>query len=220
MPNFNSRFRSINDASMRHSNTYVAIRDNTTGVLVPYKVEAVTGSTSDPTLELIGFSNDHRSVNMSSPNLIINRPSLGMVNFNCVRTDLTFAVWNETKAQRQVKRSLDLSLININILGLRDIDNYMRTSISKDNNRLNMTSTFFNKVYPTFNAALTKVTEGLLFSCAFSDKFAVAAHRRGGIVIYYKNTIVGYVDDLNYPVLLSQFNYLNEQLQESANAYV
>jgi hypothetical protein len=218
MPNFSTRYRSSGDASMRHSGTYIAIFNPDTGLKTPYYVGDVGGERSNPTLSLSSPRGDRR-VNIGDANVIMERPTLGMVNYRCGVTRKLFAVWHESRASRQIKRSLDFNLIDSSIIGALALSRIMHVSLDTTNSRQRAVDTFYNKEYPSFSECREQVASGSTYSLAFSDKFALCAHKTAGIVVYYKDKIVGYMGD-THPILLTQFEYLTEQLEEAANGYV
>lgn len=222
MPNydFRQRFRSVGDASMRHSRTYVAVIDDE-GLYHPYYVNEVSGSTSDPTLHLVNRDgSNQREIRMSDSRLVTERPEIGMVNVQCRRTRKTFALWSEALASRQIKRSLDFNLIRAEPVGRGIAESHFRFDVSlrHGDNKEKALDSYYNARFPKYTECLEGVARGRHYSMAFSRRFALGAHPRCGVALYYKNIIVGYVPDC-IPVLLPQFEYLAEQLEESANAY-
>jgi hypothetical protein len=73
---------------------------------------------------------------------------------------------------------------------------------------------WFNNEYPTIAIAISDIMSGEAYSVAFSRKFAVLALSTGGIGLYYKTTLVGYIDDDNSPVLFPNNTFLRESLEE------
>lgn len=219
--NFSGRYRSSGDASMRHSNTYIAIVDPVTGIKAPYYVEEVGGDRSNPTLTVSSMEGHTRSCNVGDPDVIMERPTIGMVNYRCPSTRRLFAVWHESLASRQIKRSLDFNLINVTVLRQYEIEHFTNCRPNRDNafNRKVATKTFYNKEYPSYSESLESIVTGINYSCAFGERFALCVHPDAGIVLYYKTLIVGYVSD-THPILLEPFQYLQEQLEEAANGYV
>lgn len=217
---FSSRYRSTDDASMRHRGTYMALKVPATGLLTPIYIDDVTGSRSNPRLSVTSITDRTSEIRMDDPLLVLERPELCMVNLICENTGKELAAWHETGAERQIKRSLDLRMVTSIMVGANPLELATRCFATlRGENRKAAVTTFYNKSYPLYSECFEKVISGRAYSMAFSERFALCVHKRAGVVLYYKATIVGYIEN-SYPVLLEQFQYLAEQLEESANAYV
>ena len=217
---YSNRFRSLGDASMRHRGTYIALRV-AHGLLKPYKILDLTGNARDPSLHLgpVG-SGEPITVSMSDSRVVMERPEIGMANVLCNSTRKGVALWHEAIARRQVKRSLDFSLITPKFIGKAEASRMFRLSVdsSSTTSRGKILDAFYNDRYPSYTECVEAVNTGRCISMAFSKRFALCIHPRCGIVIYYKNIIVGYVTE-GTAVLLDQFNYLTESLEESSYAF-
>lgn len=221
MPNFSGRYRSTSDASMRHRGTYVALRQATTGLLVAHRVEDIGGNRQDPLLILTSPEGTRVERNVGDLDVIMERPTICMANYQCPRSRKLFAVWHESLASRQIKRSLDFNLLESQVLGKEAMEQYTNCQPTGDSgrNRKRAVATFYNKEFPSYSEALDSVSSGRCYSLAFGEKFALCSHKDSGVVVYYKNQIIGYIGD-THPILLRQFQYLQEQLEEAANGYV
>lgn len=221
MPNFSGRYRSTSDASMRHRGTFIALREETTGLLIPHYVEDVGGDRANPRLSLTTPDGNNIDRRVGDRLVVMERPTLCMVNYRCPRTRKLFAVWHESLATRQIKRSLDFNLLQIQVLGSESLERHTQCHPNGDsrNNRKLAVHTFYNKEFPPYSEALESVSTGRCYSLAFGERFALCAHLAAGVVLYYKSQIVGYLGD-THPILLEQFQYLQEQLEEAANGYV
>lgn len=222
MPNFSGRYRSSGDASMRHRNTYIALRDNTTGLLVPHYVEDVGGDRQNPRLVLTNVSTrDTVERRVGDADVVMERPTVCMANYRCPNSRKLFAVWHESGAHRQIKRSLDFNLLSVVLIGRVELE---RTTTCRplgdpSYNQKIAVNSFYNKEFPSYGECFDAVADGRNYSLAFAERFALCAHKESGIVLYYKDQIVGYMGD-THPILLEQFQYLREQLEEAANGYV
>lgn len=222
MPRFNyrQRFRSTSDASMRHRGTFIGIRQPDS-IIKPYYVQDVVGEASNPGLELQEVNSSRTlSVYMGDSNVVMERPEVGMSNLICGVTRKTFAVWHESTARRQIKRSLDFNFIDKHIIGKAEARGSFSHSISNSSgiSKHKTLDAFYNDRYPRYTECLASISQGRNVSMAFSKRFALCVHPRCGVVLYYKNTIVGYVVEVE-PVLLPQFEYLAETLEESSYAF-
>lgn len=218
---YSGRFRSTNDASMRHRSTYIGIK-KPDGLIEPFLIQDVTGEADDPRLHLVtvGSASSSLTRNMSDLDVLMERPEIGMANLICHSTRKTCAVWYEAAARRQIKRSLDFSLLESKVIGDTEISSFFRVSVDTTSapNRRKTLDAFYNDRYPRFTECIQRITEGRHVSMAFAKRFALCSHAKCGIVIYYKNIVVGYIED-NEAILLPQFNYLSESLEESSYAF-
>lgn len=206
--NIDSRYRGLNDVSMRHSDTVVGVVID--GQVTPYKVRGISGSDREPELILRKMKDRHHGrhelvLSINDPSLILDRPDCGMANHTVSGKNIT--VFYTTKASRQYKRSLPFGH-----LGSKRIGNI---NLSRpDHEAADACFQFYNDIYYSFGDALRLILTGEACSVAFSDKFALALHREKGIVIYYKTNLVGYVDSDEEPVLVPSKIHLQEQLEE------
>jgi hypothetical protein len=222
MPNIRSRYRSVDDASMRHSNTYVALCNAELDIMVPYFVAGVTGSNSMPSFILRHLDNGQTTeVSMDNPRLVIDRPTLGMVNQLCSTTNKGVAMWYTSSPSRQIKRSLDFSFIRGMHLLKSEVLDHLTVNVGRTTRQSHdvAVSTFFNKIYPSFEEANEKILRLEALSVAFSPKFALAMHPSYGVVLMYKTLLVGWVTNMT-PQLGSGFEYLQEQLEENVHGNV
>jgi hypothetical protein len=207
---------------MRHRGTYIALRELRTGLLIPHYVEDVGGDRNNPRLSLTNVRTiDSLTKSVGDSDVVMERPTVCMVNQQCSRSRKLFAVWYESGAHRQIKRSLDFNLLSSTVIGRQALERFTTCNPdgSSNGNRLLAVEAFYNKEFPTYGQCFEAVSEGRYYSLAFSERFALCAHKDAGIVLYYKTQIVGYIGD-THPILLEQFQYLQEQLEESANGYV
>lgn len=202
-------YRGRDDASMRHRDTYVGVRNSSE--IIPYHCHGISESGRNMTLDLTNLRNgDNRSVRINDESLIIERPNLGMVNLTY--QDKNIAMWYSSNAQRQIKKSLSISMYNRTSIGV---------SVLLSNTSSNMYKALhqtYNNNFPPYESALATILEGNAFSVAFGNKFALSIDRSGQTVVYYKNYIVGYVVD-GLPLLLEDFSYLKEQLEEYTDVH-
>tara|TARA_R100000544_G_scaffold34785_1_gene21774 strand:+ start:64 stop:717 length:654 start_codon:yes stop_codon:yes gene_type:complete len=211
---FRQRFRSIGDASMRHRHTFVGVKDPDTGFIVPRWINEVEGDVSNPRLLLADKEGSESRMNMTDPLLVLERPVIGMSNTQCTRRNKGVAIWWESRASRQIKRSLDFSLLSKNVISNGIV------SLNVDSCKYVHVSTFYNESYPSFVECVDKVRQGDSLSAAFSKRFAVGLHLRCFVALYYKGTIVGHVSLNGDAVLIPQFEYLTETLEESLHVDV
>lgn len=202
------RYRSMNDVRQRHNGTIVGVV-NSSGSVVPYRVEECTGELRDCRLVLRGHS-DSRDINIQDPALVLDRPDCGFANLQ-MNGSITGAVYFSTTSSRQYKRSLNFQNLHINPVG----DYASRYYEGSRGNMFKACEQFFNDNYPTFQKALEILVEGRGSSVAFSRKFALCLYQDKGIVVWYKNTVVGYVNDEDEAVLVPAYQHLQEQLEES-----
>jgi hypothetical protein len=216
--NLSTRYRSREDASMRHSGTYIGIYDPSIDLIKPYYVRSVEGDSSNPILNLRSITNEEEylDINMQDSALVSDRPTLGLVNLRCSRTNKIVATWFEAHAARQIKRSLDFNHINSHTISLHPLPNdvSLRVIVNDNINREKSVSTFFNKLYPSFLEAYEEIVNLNAVSIAFSPKFSLAISRTSGIIIMYKELQVGWLEGMT-PTLAPSFSYLVEQLMEN-----
>lgn len=199
-------YRSTGDARQRHRGTYVAIKER--GVLNPYFCEEVESGLN---LHLVSSSGSFKRVDINNPNLVIERPFVGMGNvwFN----NICHARWHEASANQQTKKSLRLELYKPCWIG-RPMH---APSVNQSRSYL-LVSQFFNNDYPTFTEALGHIRAGS-FSVAFSNKFALSLDESGQIVVYYKSFLIGYISN-DLPLIFEPYVYLREQLEEYTDVNV
>lgn len=213
-------YRSLGDVSMRHRDTFVGVLDPSTALIVAYYVENVTGSDSSPELVLrnkLHPGSSSLTISINDTNLMINRPLLGMVNHTCGTSGITYAMFYDSKAYRQIKKSLTFSMLNSTLIGQTLMGNTINIRMSP-NSKTVAANHFFNQTYPLFSECLSKINTGEAASIAFSSKFALTMSRNNGILIGYKNVIVGLVTD-GVATLREGFEYLQEQLEEESYGY-
>lgn len=210
--NIQSRYRGSSDISMRHSDTVVGVIQNN-GSVTPYRVRGVGGNQSTPTLVVRKMDNNHGGqdeyeIELNDPNLILDRPDCGYANIKW--RDKTYAVFYSTRALRQYKRSLVIGQLRQNVVGgLRS-----GVGLNHANNKALAAYHFFNDVFPRYPEALNALRTQRHPSMAFSDKFALCVHRTKGIVLYYKEELVGWVDSEDEIQLIPSKIHLQEQLTE------
>lgn len=217
---FRNRYRSMDDIAMRHSRCICGIKDEESGLFIPHRIDNVRGSLSSPGLIVRKLIEDESTIaiNLDNPGLRLERPELVMANIKELRTNTEIAVWSSALPYRQVKRSLSPEMFKIcNINFSRDIDiitdKYTRQSTYQ------LFHSFYNQEYPSYVAILEKIRNSELLSGAFSTLFALSAHPIYGIVLVYKDKIVGYIEE-DRPILCSSFRYLQESLEETNYEYV
>ena len=214
---YSTRYRSINDASMRHRHTFIGVKNLNDNSITAAYVEEVRGSRDNPRFVLVNQAGVESSITMDDRRSVTHRPLLGMVDYRCPRTDKDYAVWIESTADRQVKRSLDFRLLSHKIINSSQLFEIANCSIEASRaNKFKAVETFYNKDYIRFNNALSLIESGERFSVAVSEKFALSCYRYVGVAIYYKSYVVGYINEAGLPVLLDAYTYLREQLQEIA----
>ncbi len=219
--NWRSRYRSMSDLSMRHNGAFVGIL-NSQGIYEPYQCIGVEGSLrSDPQLSVQTVSRDphQRYVSLSDEALMMDKPEVGMANVKCESSNKLVAMWCAGAAHRQIKRSLTRNMLERTIIG--DIPRIFSMHVElgssgsrQANNMALALHSWFNSEYPTLAVALAQIMGGEAFSVAFSRKFAVSALASGGLGLYYKTTLVGYIDDDNSPILFTNNMFLRESLEE------
>lgn len=212
-----SRYRGTSDIGMRHSDTYVGYRNNDGSVGV-YRVTGVDGSMSDPILildKVHGEGRQRLNAHLATDdNLITDRPDCGFANVTS-RDGIKVALYYSTHGRRQYKRSLSNSSLSFLPVMGSDMDIQERVMHYLERGHYaKAIYTFYNDEYPQFQRALQSLrTTGTIYSIAFSKKFALCLHDTKGIVLYYKNSIVGYVSERR-PMLVPAYSHLQEQLDE------
>lgn len=221
MPSMNvqGRYRGLSDVSQRHNGTYVGYITSEGDSVTPYRVNGIDGTDSNPRLILspVRANDNSRTVGITDDRLVLDRPKLGMVNDQCTRSGKTIAFWFASYPGRQYKRSLDFNIIRASLV-YEQVQFLVNVRSDSTRRRRKAVETFFNKVYPTYTEALAQMTEGRAVSIAFSEKFALTLHETQGIALCYKNTVVGWISDTGLPELHSNFDYLQEQLEDYTNA--
>ena len=222
MPSYDyrQRYRGIGDASMRHRGTYIGLLQPD-GIIVPQYIEDVGGRANNPELRINEVdSSRNQVVHMADDSVIMERPEVGMANLICSRSQKTYAVWFESNAQRQIKRSLDFNLISKEVIGSNWLTNYFRHNLSINSSRSCkiILDCFYNNRYPRYTECLESLRSGRNVSMAFCKRFALCSHPQCGIVVMYKDIVVGYIVD-SLPELLPQFSYLAESIEESSYAF-
>ncbi len=210
--NIQSRYRGNSDVSMRHSDTVVGYI-NFDGTVTPYIVRGVDGPQQDPTLMLRKMSDEHQGesgkmVSLNDPLLISDRPDCGFANLSWLNKD--YAVFYSTRALRQYKRSLSMNQLRTTTIG----SSRCSLSISNSDSRAKAAYSFFNDTFPTVSEALRTLRAGDGYSVAFSDKFALCLHRTKGIILFYKEEVVGWVGEGDELALVPSKIHLQEQLDE------
>jgi hypothetical protein len=206
---------------MRHNGSYVAVL-NSNGLYIPQRCVGVDGDLRrNPQLVLQSLDQDpnHTNVNLDNVNLTMDKPEVGMANIVCNRTNKRMALWCAGAAHRQIKRSLNLNMLDRKLIGeLHDMVSVQANfGVEGREGRANTRSalmSWFNNEYPTIAIAISDIMSGEAYSVAFSRKFALLALSTGGIGLYYKTTLVGYIDDDNSPVLFPNNTFLRESLEE------
>lgn len=205
---------------MRHRETFVGVLDTATATIKAYYVENVIGTDREPQLYLtdrLNPANSRLTLPLTDPNLIINRPLLGMVNHTCEYSGVTYACFYDSKAYRQIKKSLTFNMLNTFIVGNQVWGRAITIHQRRDSRAVAATH-FFNQIYPVFSECLSKIEEGEAVSIAFSSKFALTMSRNNGILLAYKSSIVGTVTE-GTATLREGFEYLQEQLEEESYGY-
>lgn len=214
MLKYQSRFRSVSDANMRHASTWVGVKNPSTDTIVPKQISEITGDLQNLRVR---FS-DGSVLSYDDPLICLKRPELCMVTLLCSNTGKKIAVWLEADPSRQVKRSLDLSQVKTRVLKVFERLVSLRPSVS-ERNTVSVVSTIFNKLYPSVDSVLEELRGGTAFSIAFSPRFALSLHPAGGIILQYKDYIVGHVEGQRI-VLAPHYQYLLEQLGDYYNVDV
>lgn len=215
--NYRSRYRSLDDVSMRHRGTWIGISNPTSGVVNVMRVDSVEGNLSESII-FNGVDKDGNNIScrLSDPNVIITLPEICMVNHVCPNTGITVALWNELTASRQLRRSLNLDHVYSNPLG----HDSLPRRIECDAPYSVRAYSFFNHTFPTFSEAYEAIISHSAYTIAFSSKFALGVLPDKGIVVYYRDKVVGYLDSQSNIVILEAFDHLTEQLQELTNVNV
>ncbi len=224
---FREIYRGMDDIAMRHRDSFVGYFHE--GKVMPYLVRNISGNMSEPSLDCyelrdgMGYSESRMAnILMDDANLIIGRPELGMANIKCQVTGKAYAVWCSGSSQRQLRRSLAKSQFSLFVVNGTELKSVLRSAINKSgsHNDYSMLNAFYNEEYPMFDEALQAIRTGQNASVAFSKRFALSSTLSNGICLFYKDIKVGHVDlDNDTPILLENYNYLQEQLEETAYVY-
>lgn len=205
--NVRSRYRSEGDIQQRHSDTYVGVKCLDTGEITTHYCNSVGGSYPDASsLNLTSRGGDERRLRLTSEELVIDRPELGLANVRSGRYRSVLMVYG--LASRQYKRSLYWGCLDYQDV-VPDLDINIT---SRERNYI--IDQFYNDAYPTYHAALSQLkgNQGTK-AVAFSRRFCVVKSP-SGLVLYYESSPVGYVDNEDNTILFTHYQHLVEQLEE------
>lgn len=171
------------DLHARLSNSWVGKKGNDEEGVVPHWVDSIYEDDGD-----IYIRTNKELVKFNEDDWILDCPKVGMVS------DGEKVYYQRRIPDRQWKRGYNRNVIRMSVLSQSEVEE-MGLSIT-DYNDEKIVGFVFNQKFTPFTDGLREIAEGKLFSFPLSQKFAVGLRLEDEFpVVYYKNWVVGWVED-------------------------